>query len=365
MTTLADLTTLRVGGPARTIVEPTSDEEMIDAVRTADDDGVPVLILGGGSNLLVSDAGFDGIVVRDARRDVEAQVSLQNDGACGGLSITAAAGVPWDALVGRAVRSQWSGFEALSGIPGSTGATPVQNVGAYGADVSELVAEVRTWDRSTHTVRTLPLMSLGFSYRDSLLKRSMRGGADDGAVWAPSPRYVVLSVTFHTRMASLSAPVRYAQLAGALGVEQGARVPITEVRDTVLALRRSKGMVLDGSDPDTWSAGSFFTNPILDASAAAALPDDAPRFPAGPGAPEGAIKTSAAWLIEHAGFGKGFAVGDDARASLSTKHTLALTNRGGASAADLIELARAVRDGVRDAYGIDLVPEPVMVGTAL
>lgn len=163
MTTLADLTTLRVGGPARDIIEPASDDEMIDAVRTADADGVPVLILGGGSNLLVPDAGFDGIVVRDARRDAEADVSLQNDGACGGLTITAAAGVPWDALVERAVRSQWSGFEALSGIPGSTGATPVQNVGAYGADVSEIVAEVRTWDRATRSVRTLPLMSLGFS----------------------------------------------------------------------------------------------------------------------------------------------------------------------------------------------------------
>jgi UDP-N-acetylmuramate dehydrogenase len=365
MTTLADLTTLRVGGPARDIVEPASDNEMIDAVRTADAQGTPVLILGGGSNLLVADAGFDGLVVRDARRDAEANVSLQNHGACGGLTITAAAGVPWDALVERAVRSQWSGFEALSGIPGSTGATPVQNVGAYGADVSELVAEVRTWDRATQSVRTLPLMSLGFTYRDSLLKRSMRGGADDGAVWAPSPRYVVLSVTFHTPMASLSAPVRYAQLAGALGVEQGTRVPITEVRSAVLELRRSKGMVLDDADPDTWSAGSFFTNPVLEASAAAALPADAPRFPPGPGAPNGAIKTSAAWLIEHAGFDKGFAVGVDARASLSTKHTLAVTNRGGASADDLIALARAVRDGVRDAFGIVLVPEPVLVGATL
>ncbi len=362
MTLLADLTTLRVGGPARMFVETTSDDEMIDAVRTADVDGVPILIVGGGSNLLVSDAGFDGIVIRDARRDAEANVSLQNDGSCGGLTITAAAGVPWDALVERAVRSKWSGFEALSGIPGSTGATPVQNVGAYGADVSELVAQVRTWDRATQSVRTLPLMSLGFSYRDSILKRSMRGGADDGAVWAPSPRYVVLSVTFHTRMASLSAPVRYAQLAAALGVDQGARVPITEVREAVLALRRSKGMVLDDADQDTWSAGSFFTNPVLDASAAAALPDDAPRFPAGPGAPEGAIKTSAAWLIEHAGFGTGFAVADDARATLSTKHTLALTNRGQATADDLVALARAVRDGVRERFGITLVPEPVTVG---
>lgn len=365
MTTLADLTTLRVGGPARDVLEPASDDEMIEVVRGADADGTPVLVVGGGSNLLVSDAGFDGVVVRDARRDVEADVSLVNDGACGGVSVTAAAGVPWDALVERAVRSQWSGFEAMSGIPGSTGASPVQNVGAYGAEVSELVASVRTWDRATDSVRTLPLMSLEFSYRDSLLKRSMRGGADDGATWSPSPRYVVLSVTFHTRMASLSAPVRYAQLAAALGVEQGSRAPITEVRDAVLDLRRSKGMVLEESDHDTWSAGSFFTNPILDASAATTLPDDAPRFPPGPGAPAGAVKTSAAWLIEHAGFRKGFAVGDDARASLSRKHTLALTNRGGASADDLVRLARTVRDGVRDAYGIDLVPEPTTVGVTI
>ncbi len=362
MTSLADLTTFRVGGPARDIVEPTSDDEMIDAVRTADAHAVPVLILGGGSNLLVSDAGFDGIVVRDARRDAEVDVVVHHDGACAGLTITAAAGVPWDALVERAVRSQWSGFEALSGIPGSTGATPVQNVGAYGADVSELVAQVRTWDRFTGSVRTLPLMSLGFSYRDSLLKRSMHGGADDGSVWAPSPRHVVLSVTFHTRMASLSAPVRYAQLAGALGVDQGARVPITEVRDAVLALRRSKGMVLDDSDPDTWSAGSFFTNPVLDPASAAGLPDDAPRFSPGRGAPDGAVKTSAAWLIEHAGFGRGFAVTADARASLSTKHALALTNRGGATADDLVMLARVVRDGVLERFGVQLSPEPVTVG---
>ncbi|MCB2412959.1 UDP-N-acetylmuramate dehydrogenase [Demequina sp. TTPB684] len=365
MTAFADLTTLRVGGPARELVEAASDDELIEAMRDADAAGTPVLVLGGGSNLLVSDAGFNGVVVRDARRDVDSHVTLQNDGACGGLTITAAAGVPWDALVERAVASKWSGFEALSGIPGSTGATPVQNVGAYGADVSEIIAQVRTWDRATQSVRTLPLMSLGFSYRDSLLKRSMRGGADDGALWAPSPRYVVLSVTFHTRMASLSAPVRYAQLAAALGVQQGERVPITEVREAVLALRRSKGMVLDRADPDTWSAGSFFTNPVLDASAAAALDPDAPRFPAGPGAPDGAIKTSAAWLIEHAGFGKGFAVADDARASLSTKHTLALTNRGGASAEDLVQLARAVRDGVRERFGVTLMPEPVTLGVEI
>lgn len=365
MTTLAELTTLRVGGPVCELVEAATEAEFVDAVRAADDAATPLLVLGGGSNLLASDAGFDGLVVRDGRRDVEADVSVINDGACGGLTITAAAGVSWDALVERAVASQWSGFEALAGIPGSTGATPVQNVGAYGAEVADLVAQVRTWDRATASIRTLPLVACDFSYRSSLLKRSMAGGADDGRVWAPSPRYVVLSVAFHVRMASLSQPIRYAQLAGALGVEVGARVPTVAVREAVLDLRRSKGMVLDPADPDTWSAGSFFTNPIVSADVAAALPDDAPRFPPGPRAPEGAVKISAAWLIEHAGFGKGFAVRDGARATLSTKHTLAVTNRGAASAADVAELARAIQAGVREHYGVDLVPEPVTVGVQL
>ncbi len=365
MTTLAALTTLRVGGPVRDLVEPSTEAELIDAVRAADADGAPLLVLGGGSNLLASDAGFDGVVIRDARRDVDADVQLQNDGACGGLTITATAGVPWDALVDRAVHSKWSGFEALSGIPGSTGATPVQNVGAYGADVSQIVAQVRTWDRHTQSVRTLPLIKCEFSYRNSLLKRSMHGGADDGGVWAPSPRYVVLSVSFHTRMASISQPIAYAQLAAALGVDERARVPIVDVREAVLELRRSKGMVLDAADHDTWSAGSFFTNPIVSAEQAAALPVDAPRFPPGPRAPEGSVKSSAAWLIEHAGFGKGFAVREGAAASLSTKHTLALTNRGGATAADLVELAHAVQAGVREAFGVDLTPEPVTLGVEL
>ncbi|WP_062518777.1 UDP-N-acetylmuramate dehydrogenase [Demequina silvatica] len=346
---LAALTTLRVGGPARELRETDSEAELIDAVRTADTDGAPLLVVGGGSNLLVADEGFDGVVVRDRREDV----SLVNDGACGGLSITAAAGTPWDTLVAQAVASKWSGFEALSGIPGSTGATPVQNVGAYGAEVKDIVAVVRTWDREAGSVKTLPLVKAEFGYRDSMLKRTMTHGP-----WGPTPRYVVLEVTFHTRMASLSAPVRYQQLATALGVELGARVPITDVREAVLALRASKGMVLDAADHDTWSAGSFFTNPIVHAEA---VPADAPRYPAA----EGLVKTSAAWLIEHAGFARGFAVRDDARATLSTKHTLALTNRGAATAADVVELARAVRDGVRDAFGITLVPEPVAVGVEI
>ncbi|WP_062528643.1 UDP-N-acetylmuramate dehydrogenase [Demequina rhizosphaerae] len=346
---LASLTTLRVGGPARELREADSEESLIDAVRAADADGAPLLVVGGGSNLLVADEGFDGIVVRDLREDV----SLVNDGACGGLSITATAGTRWDALVAQAVASEWSGFEALSGIPGSTGATPVQNVGAYGAEVKDLVSVVRTWDRETGSVRSLPLVKAEFGYRDSMLKRSMTHGP-----WGPTPRYVVLDVTFHTRMASLSAPVRYQQLAAALDVEIGARVPITEVRDAVLALRSAKGMVLDPADHDTWSAGSFFTNPIVPDDA---VPEGAPRYPAA----AGLVKTSAAWLIEHAGFSKGFAVEPGAPASLSTKHTLALTNRGDATAADIVALARAVRDGVRERFGIALVPEPVAVGVEI
>lgn len=347
---LAALTTFHVGGPARDLREAATEAELIDAVRSADADGTPLLVIGGGSNLLVGDQGFDGVVVRDARADV----TLVNDGACGGVSITATAGTGWDRLVAQAVESQWSGFEALSGIPGSTGATPIQNVGAYGAEVKDIVAVVRTWDREAGSVKTLPLVKAEFGYRDSMLKRTMTHGP-----WGPTPRYVVLDVTFHTRMASLSAPIRYAQLATALDVELGARVPITEVRSAVLALRASKGMVIDPADHDTWSAGSFFTNPIISEGD---LPEGAPRYPA---VGEGMVKTSAAWLIEHAGFAKGFALADDARAALSTKHTLALTNRGGATAAELVELARALRDGVQEAFGITLVPEPVTVGVEI
>ncbi len=375
MTLLAELTTLRVGGPARELIEPTTDAELISAVSDADSAGTPVLVIGGGSNLLVGDDGFDGIVIRDARNSIEGDVTIQDDGFCGGVSVTVAAGVPWDDVVARSVRDGWVGLEALSGIPGSTGATPVQNVGAYGSEVAETIASVRAWDRLESRVRTLPAIDCGFAYRDSLFKRSQRGAAGDGAasdgvasdmrVWSPTPRFVVLDVTFQMRFGTRSAPVRYVQLADALGIQVGDTASTAAVRDVVLALRRSKGMVLDWSDHDTWSAGSFFTNPVVTADAASTLPADAPRYPSGTWAPEGAIKTSAAWLIEHAGFGRGFGVTPDAAATLSTKHTLALTNRGGATAADVLVLARAVRDGVREAFGIDLVPEPVMVAAEL
>jgi len=244
--------------------------------------------------------------------------------------------------VARAVTEGWVGVEALSGIPGLVGATPIQNVGAYGQEVADTIASVRCWDRQTGEVRTLFHGDCRFGYRTSRLKQEQG-------------RWVVLEVVFQLRLGDLGAPVRYAELAGRLGVELGSRAPLADVRAAVLALRSGKGMVLDAPDHDTWSAGSFFTNPVL---AAGAVPEGAPAWPQ----PDGTVKTSAAWLIEHAGFTRGH--GSD-RAALSGKHTLALTNRGGASAEDLLSLAREVRDGVRERFGVELVNEPVLVGCRL
>jgi UDP-N-acetylmuramate dehydrogenase len=260
--------------------------------------------------------------------------------------VTVAAGEPWDPFVARAVEAGWVGVEALSGIPGSVGATPIQNVGAYGQEVAETVASVRCWDREERRVRTFAAADCGFGYRTSRFK------AEPG-------RYVVVSVTFQLRLGDLGAAVRYAELARTLGVAQGERAPLAEVREAVLRLRGGKGMVLDEADHDTWSAGSFFTNPFLDAEQAAALPAEAPRWPEADGS---RVKTSAAWLIEHSGFTKGY--GND-RVSLSTKHTLALTNRGGATTADLLDLAREIQEGVRERFGVRLVNEPVLVGCSL
>jgi len=347
MTTLADLTTLHVGGPAARFVETTTEAEFIDAIRTADSAGEPLLVVGGGSNLLVSDAGFDGLVLKDAR----AQMRVQDDGFCGGVSVTATAGMPWDDVVARSVSEGWVGLEALSGIPGSAGAAPVQNIGAYGAELADTLATVRVWDREFAKVRTLMLIELGFGYRTSLLKTSL------AAPYGPTPRYVVLDVTVQMRFGTRSGPVRYAQLANVLGIAEGGTASVSEVRSAVLELRRGKGMVLDASDHDTWSAGSFFTNPVV---ADSDVPDGAPRYPAA----GGLVKTSAAWLIEHAGISKGFAL-PGSRAAISSKHTLALTNRSDATAAEVLDLARHVRTTVRERYGIDLAPEPVLVGDGL
>jgi len=342
-TLLADHTTLRVGGPATRVVVARTTEELMTAVGTADAAGEPVLLMGGGSNLVVADEGFEGVMILVATRNIVADVSD-----CAGAMVNVAAGEPWDAVVAHTVANGWVGLEALSGIPGLTGATPIQNVGAYGAEVAQTIASVRTWDRTDRAYRTFAAADCGFGYRSSRFK------AEPG-------RYVVVSVTFQLRLGDLSAPVRYADLAAELGVELGARVPSLRLRDAVLTVRRRKGMVLDESDHDTWSAGSFFMNPVLDSAAAAALPAGAPRF----AQPDGTLKTSAAWLIEHAGFTKGFHLDGQPEAALSSRHTLAITNRGGASAADLVALARAVRDGVERSYGIRLRPEPVLVNCGL
>lgn len=378
---LADLTTLRVGGPVGTYVEATEEAQLVEAVRAADADDVPLLVVGGGSNLLVSDAGFDGVVVRDLRTGI----TVESEDSCGGAVVSVPAGQSWDGLVERAVDEGWVGVEALSGIPGTVGAAPVQNIGAYGQEVAGVIATVRTWDRAENRVRLFALGELDFGYRTSLLKRSMQAGTrsdDPMAPWYPTPRYVVLEVQLQFRLGTLSAPVGYGELGRRLGVDVGQRAPSKDVREAVLALRAGKGMLLDdaatGPDYDRWSAGSFFTNPIVPASRMADLPPEAPRYqvrsalPATSTGPSlgvvdpSLVKTSAAWLIENAGFGKGFGLaGDQSPARLSTKHTLALTNRGGASADDLVALARTVRDGVRDRFGVELVPEPVLVGVAL
>jgi UDP-N-acetylmuramate dehydrogenase len=352
-TLLSALTTAGVGGPAAHYVEARTEAEIIDAVRAADAGGEPLLIIGGGSNLLVADEGFPGTVLKIASQGF----AVNAEDSCGGVGVVVQAGHNWDALVEHAVKHAWSGIEALSGIPGATGATPVQNVGAYGADVAQTIAAVRTWDRERNAVQTFTNSELKFGYRDSILKQTTAGG---------SPRYVVLTVEFQLPLGRMSAPIRYAELARTLGVEVGKRAYSNDVRREVLRLRASKGMVLDPADRDTYSTGSFFTNPIVPAGVAAGLPDDAPRYPAGA---DGLTKLSAAWLIDKTGYGKGFGLEADSvsggRASLSTKHTLAITNRGGANAEDLLAIAREVRRGVVERFGIELQPEPLLIGIAL
>lgn len=338
--TLAERTTLRVGGPADDWVVARTEAEIVDAVLSADAAGTPVLLLGGGSNLLVADSGFPGTVVEIASRGLEAEV------ADGVVELTIAAGEQWDAVVAHAVAQGWSGIEALSGIPGRTGATPVQNVGAYGQDVSQTVTSVRVLDRADGEVRTLEGIDCGFGYRMSRFK------ADAG-------RWVVLSVGLRLE-ASGSGVVRYDELARELGVAVADRSSVADIRDRVLLLRARKGMVLDDADPDTWSAGSFFTNPVVDEVEARRIPEGCPRYPSAFG-----TKLSAAWLIEHAGIGKGFALSESAPAAISGKHTLALTNRGGATAADIIELARAVKAAVRARFAVELDIEPTLVGVSI
>ncbi|HEY2765286.1 MAG TPA: UDP-N-acetylmuramate dehydrogenase [Pseudonocardiaceae bacterium] len=349
---LAPFTTLRVGGPARRFVAATTAQACVTAVRAADAAGEPLLLLSGGSNLVVCDGGFDGTAVRLVSRGMRIDR---------GSVLHVAAGEDWDGVVARTVAAGYGGLECLSGIPGSVGATPVQNVGAYGVELADLLLDVDLYDRRGGELRTVSAAELGLGYRTSVLK-----GTDAA---------VVLEVRLRLHADGMSAPIRYPELARMLDVEPGARVSAALAREAVLALRRSKGMVLDPDDHDTWSAGSFFTNPLLDAGQAAEVlhrirqrlgpevlgPDvKVPQYPGG----AGRTKLSAAWLIERAGFTRGHP-GPGGRVALSGKHTLALTNRGGASTGDLLTLAREVRDGVAAAFGVPLVPEPVLVGCAL
>jgi len=345
---LADYTTIGLGGPAREFVSAGTEAELVAAVAAADASGEPVLILGSGSNLVVADAGFDGTVIGVSTR------GRSRDGGPG--LVTVAAGEDWDAVVAWTIAEGLAGLECLSGIPGLAGATPIQNVGAYGQEVSQTITRLRAYDRTAGNIVTIPNARCGFGYRTSRFRSS-------------PGRFVVLSVTFRLAEQPCSGPVTYAELAAALGVAIGDRVPGAEARSAVLELRRRKGMVIDPADPDTRSVGSFFVNPVLDAAALAAVEAAVrarwgegiavPRFDAG----DGRVKVPAAWLIERAGFGKGYSPGDGAR--ISAKHTLALVNSGSATTAALMALARQIRDGVRDTFGVSLAPEPDLVGVAL
>lgn len=338
---LAPLTTLRVGPVADRLITCTSTQQVVDVLRVVDGD-VPadrVLVLGGGSNVVLADDLVDLTVVRLAN----AAVTVSGD------RLRAQAGAVWDDVVAESLRHGLGGLECLSGIPGSTGATPVQNVGAYGVEVADVITRVRWYDRERGVDEWVPADALGFGYRHSVLKNS--------------PHAVVLEVEFALDAAGRSAPLRYGELTTALDVEPGSRADPARVRAAVLALRRRKGMVLDDADPDTWSVGSFFTNPVVAEAdyrrIAAAASGPVPHYPAADG-----VKLAAGWLVEHAGFGKGFP-DPGAPARLSTKHALALTNRGGARTADVLELARTVRDGVDRVFGIELTPEPCLIGCAL
>lgn len=345
---LAGLTTLRLGGPANRLIEAATDDQVIEAEVQADLAGDPVLVLGGGSNVVIADAGFEGTVIRILTRGVSTKR------VAGRVRMTVAAGEPWDELVASVILDGLSGIECLAGIPGLAGATPIQNVGAYGQQVSEAIVSVSAYDRSKGQVIELRGSECGFAYRSSRFRRSAR--------------FVVLAVTFELERSALGRPVRYPELASLLDVKVGVRLPLGEVGEAVLALRRQKGMVLDPGDPDSVSAGSFFVNPVISAERFVELerrvaPQLGHRVSA-PAWPQrgGEIKTSAAWLIQHAGFERGFGEG---RVGISTKHALALVNRGGASTGDLLALAGEIRAGVQRSFGITLEPEPMLVGVKL
>ncbi|MFI5895289.1 UDP-N-acetylmuramate dehydrogenase [Actinoplanes sp. NPDC051513] len=348
-------TTLRLGGPAGTLTVAAETDEAVATVRNAHAKGSPLFILAGGSNVVVGDAGFAGEVLLLRTRGIEVIESSARSRAAAGWSdggtraesvvVRVAAGELWDDFVEYAVTNGWSGIECLSGIPGSTGATPIQNVGAYGQEVAHTIVAVHAYDRQHDSIRAMSPAECAFAYRSSVFKHN--------------ERFLVTHVDFRLAVSGDSAPIRYAELARSLGAEAGDRAPLRQARDTVLKLRAGKGMVLDPDDKDTWSVGSFFTNPVVSASRWSELGlSQTPHWPG----EDGSVKIPAAWLIEHAGFPKGFA-GDGV--SISAKHTLALTNRGAGTTSALLDLARVIRDGVRDRFGIELHPEPVLINCAL
>ena len=335
MADLSDYTSLRVGGPAKKFVEVSSEAEIIAAIEAAGDS--PILIMGGGTNILVSDNGFEGTVIHISNNSLKSEVD-----ACSGATLTIGAGENWDEFVAMTIERGFAGLESLSGIPGTIGASPIQNIGAYGHEVAEYITRGRTYDRVAKGLKTFTNSQCEFSYRNSHFK-------------AHPGRYVVLDVQFQLRMGEMTTPIMYAELAAKLGIAVGDKASVVATRAAVLELRGMKGMLLSTTDHDSWSAGSFFTNPIVSKEIADALPADAPRWPT----EDGKVKTSAAWLIEHSGIHKGDEIGG---ARISSKHVLALTNSGSATASDIAALAKRARDHVQEKFGITLVAEVNLIG---
>lgn len=338
MTELSKYTSFRVGGPASKIVQVSTEAEIIAAIEAAGDS--PILIMGGGTNVLISDKGFAGTVIRISNNSVQSEVD-----ACSGATLTIGAGEDWDTFVQTTIDRGFAGLETLSGIPGTVGAAPIQNIGAYGHEVAEFITRVRTYDRQEKALKTFTNSECQFSYRNSYFK-------------AHPGRYVVLDVQFQIRRGEFSDPITYLELAKKLGVDPGDKAPVAATRAAVLELRASKGMLLSPDDHDSWSAGSFFTNPIISQQAADQLPNAAPKWPLN----DGRVKVSAAWLIENAGIHKGDEVGG---ARISTKHVLALSNSGNATASDIAELAKRARNQVKEVFGITLEAEVNLIGVEI
>jgi len=338
MADLRDYTSLRVGGPAKNFVNVSTESEVIAAIEAAGDS--PILVIGGGTNVLVADSGFEGTVIHISNNEVSAEVD-----ACSGATLTIGAGENWDQFVEATINRGFAGLETLSGIPGTVGAAPIQNIGAYGHEVSEFITQVRTYDRQAKAIKTFTNSECEFEYRNSIFKKN------------PS-RYIVLTVQFQIRIGEISAPITYGELATTLNIAVGEKAPVTQTREAVMKLRAAKGMLLDPNDKDSWSAGSFFTNPIVNLEVASRLPEDAPRWPT----PDGRIKVSAAWLIQHSGIEKGHTHGG---AQISSKHVLALTNSGSASSAEILELAREVQSAVMKKFAITLEAEVNLINTSL